>query len=58
MLSQVIQLNEEKDRASDQLPADGHGERLRRAGTGADDLWPQTSGLEDVEERITGGYGP
>lgn len=40
------------------LPADGHCQRLGGAGTRTDDLGPQPSGLEDIEERITGGYGP
>lgn len=40
------------------LPADGHRERLRGTGAGTDHLRPQPSGLEDVEERVTGGYGP
>lgn len=40
------------------LPADGDCEGLRRTGTRTDDLWPQASGLEDVEEGVTGGYGP
>lgn len=40
------------------LPADGHRQRLRGAGTRTDDLGPQPSGLEDIEERVTGGYGP
>lgn len=49
LLSQVIQLNQEKvsvhKTASDHT-CDGHG--LWRAGTGADNLWPQPPGLEDV----------
>lgn len=42
----------------DVLPADGDGQRLRGAGAGTDDLWPQTFGLEDVEERIAGRNRP
>lgn len=40
------------------LPADGDRKSLRRTGARTDDLWPQASGLEDVEEGITGGDGP
>lgn len=44
--------------ARDQLPADGHGECLRGRGTRTDDLRPEPSGLEDIEERVAGGDGP
>lgn len=44
--------------ARDQLPADGHGECLRGRGTRTDNLRPEPSGLEDIEERVAGGDGP
>lgn len=40
------------------LPADGHGQGLRGAGAGTDDVGPQPFGLKDVEEGVAGGDGP